>query len=46
MNANFQRVKQALGFRENDFLVFYLLADKLLFVILLSEFLYYLGAYQ
>jgi hypothetical protein len=46
MNAHFQRVKQALVFRECEFLALYLLADKLLLVILLSEFLYYLGAYQ
>jgi hypothetical protein len=39
-------LKQARAFRENEFLVFYLLVDKLLFVILLSEFSYYLGAYQ
>jgi hypothetical protein len=46
MNANFQRLKQALAFWENEFLTLYLFADKLLSVILLSEFLYYLGVYQ
>jgi hypothetical protein len=46
MNANFQQVKRPLVSRENEFLMLYLFADKLLSVILLSEFLYYLGVYQ
>jgi hypothetical protein len=46
MNANFQRAKQALVSRGKEFLLLYLLADKLLLDILLSEFRYYLGAYQ
>jgi hypothetical protein len=46
MNANFQRAKQALVSRGKEFLLLYLFADKLLLDILLSEFRYYLGAYQ
>jgi hypothetical protein len=44
MNANFQSLKQALASREGEQL--YLFADKLLFVILMSRFIYYLDTHR